>query len=323
MPRAPRENGSRDSAEAPTFAGFYPPRYTPVPDQLFDELLADLSGAELKVLLYIFRRTFGFKKDRDRIALSQMVGGITTRDGRVLDRGTGLHKGTVITALRGLREKGIILSQHNSSPERGNEETTYALKIAEGVQARSADPPALVGKDDKGMTSTAAPPRAAPQAHPLVGKPDQGEPEIPTCLAGESGTQETVPQETEEQETAHSSNRSVRDDVSAEDRATILNYVEDFARELGDRARLRDSTARAARLYARSGRDLDVFLEAMYAARNVAKERRREIKGSPMAYFFEVLERGLTDDDGRGNRALAGGLVTTAGAATAPSQAGW
>ena len=37
-----------------------------------------------------------------------------------------------------------------------------------------------------------------------------------------------------------------------------------------------------------------------------------------MAYFFEVLERGLTDDDGRGNRALAGGLVRTAGAATAP-----
>jgi hypothetical protein len=29
-----------------------------VPDQLFDELLVELSGAELKVLLYIIRRTF-------------------------------------------------------------------------------------------------------------------------------------------------------------------------------------------------------------------------------------------------------------------------
>jgi phage replication O-like protein O len=294
---ASKENGSSApgevSGEAKTFAGFYPPRYTPVPDQLFDELLADLSGAELKVLLYIIRRTFGFKKERDRIALSQMVGGIVTRDGRVLDRGTGLHKGTVITALRSLREKGIILSQHNSSPERGNEETTYALKIAESVQGRAADAPTLVGKDDQGPTSRSSRRRSAPPAPTLVGKSDQGEPESATSLAGGSGTQETVSQETEGQETVRSSNRWVRDDVSAEDRATILNYVEDFARELGDRAKLRDSTARATRLYTRSGRDLDTFLEAMYAARNVAKERRREIQGSPMAYFFEVLERSL------------------------------
>ena len=44
------------------FSGFVCPTTTPVPDQLFDELLHRLSGAELKVLLYIVRRTFGFKK---------------------------------------------------------------------------------------------------------------------------------------------------------------------------------------------------------------------------------------------------------------------
>lgn len=274
MARAPKMKATEASEGSPPFAGFYPPRYTPVPDQLFDELLADLSGAELKVLLYIMRRTFGFKKDRDRIALSQLVGGITTRDGRVLDRGTGLHKATVITALRGLREKEIILSQHNSSPERGNEETTYSLKIAESVQARTAQTPTLVGKSDQGM------------------------PDSPTSLVAGSGTQETVTQETEGQETARSSNRWVRDELAEGDRAAILNYVEDFARELGDHAKLRYSVARAARLYKKSGRDLDAFLQAMYAARNVAKERRREIKGSPMAYFFtvleaKVLERGL------------------------------
>jgi hypothetical protein len=43
------------------FKGFLSPRYTQVPDELFDELMAYLSGAELKVLLYIIRRTFGFK----------------------------------------------------------------------------------------------------------------------------------------------------------------------------------------------------------------------------------------------------------------------
>ncbi len=44
------------------FQGFRSPTYTPVPDELFDDLMSTLSGAGLKVLLYIVRRTFGFKK---------------------------------------------------------------------------------------------------------------------------------------------------------------------------------------------------------------------------------------------------------------------
>ncbi len=63
----------------PRFAGFATPRYTPIPDALFDELLPDFSGAELKVLLYVMRRTMGFKKDSDTISLGQICAGITTR----------------------------------------------------------------------------------------------------------------------------------------------------------------------------------------------------------------------------------------------------
>jgi len=57
----------------PLFQGFRSPNYTQVPDELFDELMSTLSGAELKVLLYIIRRTFGFKKGSDTISLSQML----------------------------------------------------------------------------------------------------------------------------------------------------------------------------------------------------------------------------------------------------------
>ncbi len=78
-----------DLSKPPPFRGFRFPNTTPVPDELFDELLADLSGAELKVLMYICRRTFGFKKERDTISLSQIASGIVTREGRVLDKGTG------------------------------------------------------------------------------------------------------------------------------------------------------------------------------------------------------------------------------------------
>src|SRR5215216_3665019 len=90
------------------FDGFTSPAYTQVPDELFDVLMPQLADCELRVLLYIIRRTFGFKRETDAISLSQMVSGITTADGRVLDRGTGLAKATVARGLKGLRAKGVI-----------------------------------------------------------------------------------------------------------------------------------------------------------------------------------------------------------------------
>ena len=58
MPRK-KEEAVRDSP----FQGFASPNYTIVPDELFDQLMPTLSGAELKILLYIIRRTFGFKRE--------------------------------------------------------------------------------------------------------------------------------------------------------------------------------------------------------------------------------------------------------------------
>ena len=120
---------STASDDSWTFTGFVFPTTTPIPDQVFDELLHLLSGNELKVLLYICRRTFGFKKESDTISLSQMVNGITTRDGRTLDRGTGLSKATVARCLNTLEERNIIRRIRQFSDERGDEPTTYALNF--------------------------------------------------------------------------------------------------------------------------------------------------------------------------------------------------
>ena len=111
------------------FSGFSTPNYTPVPDELFDRLLPKLSGAELKVLLYVIRRTFGFKKAADNISFNQICDGITTSDGRVLDHGTGLSKSTAQLALKGLVKKRIVLATKRVSRERGNEPTTYRLNL--------------------------------------------------------------------------------------------------------------------------------------------------------------------------------------------------
>src|SRR5687767_7126295 len=96
------------------YEGFSSPNGTIVPDDVFDVLLPRLTDPELRVLLYIIRRTFGFKRDSDNISLRQMVAGIRTRDGRVLDGGTGMSKASVARGLKGLTAKGVIIATHNS-----------------------------------------------------------------------------------------------------------------------------------------------------------------------------------------------------------------
>lgn len=111
------------------FIGFSSPRYTQVPDELFDELLSELTGAELKVLMYVVRRTFGFKRDSDHISLSQMVNGIVKKDGVVLDKGTGLAKDSVARATKSLVEKGILVRKLVTTPERGCQASEYSLRV--------------------------------------------------------------------------------------------------------------------------------------------------------------------------------------------------
>ena len=106
------------------FSGFPQPKtnFTPVPNLFFDEVLSTLKEAELKVLLYIFRRTYGWQKEMDCISLSQFVNGITTRQGKQLDSGTGLAKSTVIEALKSILKKGYILRY---LPGRGSQRRSY------------------------------------------------------------------------------------------------------------------------------------------------------------------------------------------------------
>src|SRR5215213_3322334 len=142
---------SPEPSVAFVFTGFDSPNTTQVPDAFFDLVAPQLSEAELRVALYIIRRTFGFKKDSDTISLRQMVEGITTKDGRVLDRGTGLKKSAVANALNGLERKGVILSRRNRSAERGNEPTTYALHIKDHPLSVPVDK-GLSAYVDKGLS---------------------------------------------------------------------------------------------------------------------------------------------------------------------------
>jgi hypothetical protein len=111
------------------FEGVESPNGTIFPDVLIDRVMPHLSGAEFKVLAYVVRRTFGFKKESDSISLDQICNGIVRRDGSVLDEGTGLARKTAVAAIQGLEGKGVILCQRRSSPEKGNLPTTFALRF--------------------------------------------------------------------------------------------------------------------------------------------------------------------------------------------------
>src|SRR5260221_5685180 len=174
-----------------TFDGFESANTTPVPDVLFDELLSKLTGAELKALLYIIRRTRGFKKEFDAISFTQFEKGIVTREGKVLDQGCGLSRETISKALAGLEAKGCIVSDKRDSSAGDEDTTIYRIRFKE-----------VVGKSDyvgwsENLTT-------------VVGKSDyRGRKSVPQVV-GKSDLQDTV-QDTVSQQT----DSQEREDVSA------------------------------------------------------------------------------------------------------------
>jgi phage replication O-like protein O len=73
------------------------PNYTQTPNILFDEIMRDLNGVELKVILAVIRKTFGWHKERDRISLTQ------------LEEMTGLSRQGILNAIHGKKkEKSVI-----------------------------------------------------------------------------------------------------------------------------------------------------------------------------------------------------------------------
>jgi hypothetical protein len=113
------------------FEGFRSPRYTQVPDEAFDVVMAEVTPAEFKVMMYIIRRTFGFHKSADAISLRQIVSGLRTRDGRALDHGTGLSKAGAVKAIQGLVAKGVLLTERRCRGGHQFDATVYRLRMAD------------------------------------------------------------------------------------------------------------------------------------------------------------------------------------------------
>ena len=297
----------QEEGSAIYFGGYSKPNYTMVPDELFDHQLAYLSGSQLKVLLYIIRRTFGFKKDTDSISLSQICHGIRTREGQVLDRGTGLSRRHVVAATRALAEMGIICCEYRQSVEKGFESTVYSLNLSSELSIT------LGTKSNQGASYQKSPGGGNKRELGLVTK---------------GNIQQTVEQETVEQETdLHNSNiRKVepgqvgqgsrrvptgtqqgleglgsimkrvkgepgkapaqgastngaagRPEAGEEDYQRIQHVILTCQREFGDRASAKSSSTRAWNIYQSAGVSIQRFEDALYKARSLTKEATAQI----------------------------------------------
>lgn len=289
------------------FPGFASPNYTQVPDELFDLLMPQLSECELRVLLYVIRRTFGFKRDSDAISLSQLVEGIVTREGQRLDYGAGVARSSAVRAIKGLLEKGVIVATKHSSVRRGNETTTYALrfhdsknptsKVATGRRVHHETTPGSMVK--LALVSPRNPQETGEQETDFeysnginhVDKTEAGEAIAPTL----TGSNRRQTSSFEDGKLGAILRYRVRRDVGHDDRAAIGVAVERFAEELGDQAAAKVSISRALNLYNASGVGRDAFVDLLFQAKGEVQDRRKYPGKAPvprnrMAYFFAVVE---------------------------------
>jgi hypothetical protein len=247
------------------FEGFRFPRYTQVPDELFDVLMPDLTEAEIKCLLYIVRRTFGFRKESDAIAAKQFVEGIVTRDGRQLDRGTGLSNKGVWSGLKGLEEKGIIEVERRMAPDGDYEINVYRLRFH---------------VSEEGVTT-------------LGSNPYYLRKEPPTTTGS---TQQTVIQETVVQKTDDSKDIS-KGKKHSED---IARTISDFSQQVfHDEEHIASNIAQAHNLWKASGLSEEEFVSLLHAAKATTLKKSGSIKRvadertglkNRAPYFFAVLK---------------------------------
>ena len=247
------------------FEGFRYPRYTQVPDELFDILMPDLTETELKCLLYVIRRTFGFRKESDAIATKQFIEGIVTRDGRQLDRGTGLSSKGVWSGLKGLEEKGIIEVERRLAPDGDHEINVYRLKfhVSEGGVTTLGSNPYYLRKEP---------------------------------VTTSSSIQEIVEQKIDISNVRAPSNLSTSNEGDIEELVSpgLEILIETCSREFDDMEHLESNLTRAFNLWARTRLDEVEMLARTQQARQTTKQRiglsAVQNRQKKMAYFFAVLE---------------------------------
>src|SRR5262249_29029718 len=99
------------------------PNSTQVPNYLLDEVMPSCNPAEWKVISFICRKTFGWRKTTDRISLSQF------------EEGTGLSRKWLVIILDRLTARGLLQRDKTTKGD------VYSLNLQSGVLSTPVQEP--------------------------------------------------------------------------------------------------------------------------------------------------------------------------------------
>ena len=127
---------TRRSRERPSFLGFDRPEsnFFRMPNSWTDITAEINSIAELKVVEYILRHTWGYQEYglKKHITIDEFVHGRRRQDGSRMDKGTGLSERAVYDGLQKAVANGLIDEETDDS-DRGRIKKSYSLRMRENA----------------------------------------------------------------------------------------------------------------------------------------------------------------------------------------------
>lgn len=184
------------------FRGFTAPEenWSRLPHALIDALPIFESLAELKVVLYVLRHTWGFHEyDRPKhITLDELQHGRKTKDGARMDGGTGLAKSTIIDGIkRAVKHGFMVVLQDNQ--DKARQERYYGIRMYE---SQTPENPEVVKSDTGGSEVVQRTEKETPEINqekeseslpPVVGNPQSNLPGLQPDVEGEIISPSKVP----------------------------------------------------------------------------------------------------------------------------------
>lgn len=136
--------------EPQTFSGFDVPRqnWFKMPDDWTDITAEITSLAELKVVEYVLKHTWGYQEYglKKRISIDEFMQGRRRKDGSRMDKGTGLSKPSVVSGIKSAVQRGLIVEEMDDS-DKGRIKKYYTLRMR-----RDDDPDDHDDEDDPDQT---------------------------------------------------------------------------------------------------------------------------------------------------------------------------
>jgi len=118
------------------FEGFEPPseNWSKLPHAMINNLCIVETLAEMKVILYVLRHTWGFQEfdELKRITLDEFQNGRKRKDGSRIDGGTGLSVNAIKDGIARAIEHGFLIQQSDER-DAGRQSHCYALNMSDRV----------------------------------------------------------------------------------------------------------------------------------------------------------------------------------------------